>query len=255
MLLNPSISARLNAIKMNIFPRFLYLFQCIPIFLPFSFFRKEDSLIFDFIWNKKTPRLHRRVLQRPKALGEMVLPNFLHYYWATNIRLNYWVNYGDIEVRPSWLILEANCVHPVPLKAFLYSPLSFSISGYTNNVIVASSIKMWTQFRRNFGLHRLFIGAPIAGNPIFPPSLLDCTLSIWARLGIKTFRNLYVDSIFASFQQLKNKFLLPKGHFFLDTFKFEKTHLEFRQMTLFATNITLRIHLFYILDVWSSSKV
>ena len=85
-LLNLSIAARINAIKMNIFPRFLYLFQCIPIFLPLSFFRKVNSLILDFIWNKKTPRLRLQVLQRPKALGGMVLPNFLYYYWATNIR-------------------------------------------------------------------------------------------------------------------------------------------------------------------------
>ena len=81
-------------------------------------------------------------------------------------------------------------------------------------MIVASSIKIWTQFRRYFGLQTLSIGAPLAANPIFPPSLLDSTFSIWARLGIKTLRDLYVDSIFASFQQLIDKFLLPKGHFF-----------------------------------------
>lgn len=68
-LLNLSISARITAIKMNIFTLFLYLFQCIPIFLSLSFFHKVESLILDFTWNKKTPRLHRQVLQRPKALG------------------------------------------------------------------------------------------------------------------------------------------------------------------------------------------
>ena len=48
-LLNLSISARINTIKMNIFPRFLYLFQCIPILLPLLFFCKVDFLILDFI--------------------------------------------------------------------------------------------------------------------------------------------------------------------------------------------------------------
>ena len=50
---------------------------------------------------------------------------------------------------------------------------SSSISGYTNNVVVASSIKIWTQFRGHFGLQTLSIGAPLAANPVFPPSLLD----------------------------------------------------------------------------------
>ena len=97
-------------------------------------------------------------------------------------------------------------------KPYCTLPCLFSISGYTNNVIVASSIRIWTQFRR--GLQTLSIGAPLAANPHFPPSLLDSTFSTWPRLGIKTLRELYVDSIFASFQQLIDKFLLPKGHFF-----------------------------------------
>lgn len=129
------------------------------------------NLILDFIWNKKT-RLHQQVLQRLKALGRMVLPHFHYYYWATNIRnLNFWVNYGDTEIPPSWLILEANSVHTVLLKAVLYSPLFFSISGYTNNVIVASSFKIWTKIRHHFGLQALSTGAPLAA------LLLDSTFS------------------------------------------------------------------------------
>lgn len=102
--------------------------------LPLSFFHKVDSHILDFIWNKKTPRSRCQVLQRPKALGGIALPNFLYYYWATNIRnLNYWVRYEDIEVLPSWLVLEANSVHPVSLKALLYSPFHSSTSSYTKS--------------------------------------------------------------------------------------------------------------------------
>lgn len=48
-----SLIARVNAVKMNILPRLSYLFQCIPLFLPQSFFRKLDSLILEFILNKK----------------------------------------------------------------------------------------------------------------------------------------------------------------------------------------------------------
>lgn len=169
----------------------------------------------DFIWNKKTSRLRRQVLQRPKISGGMGLPNFRYQYWATNIRnLNYWVTYGDSEGPPLWLKLDANSVLPVSLNALLHTPLPSSIFRYTNNVVVAASIKICNQFRRHFGLQTLSVGAPLAANPVFPPSLLDNTFCLWARLAIKTLRDLYVDSLFASCQQLVNTFSLPKRHFF-----------------------------------------
>ena len=50
-LLNLSLLASVNCVKTNILPR-LYLFQCIPLFLPQSFFHKLDSLISEFVWSK-----------------------------------------------------------------------------------------------------------------------------------------------------------------------------------------------------------
>lgn len=79
-LLNLSMSARVNTIKMNVLPRFSYLFQCIPLFLPHSFFRKINSLILKFIWNRKVPSLRKLYLQRPKSLGGLALPNLRFYY-------------------------------------------------------------------------------------------------------------------------------------------------------------------------------
>lgn len=45
----------MNCVKMTVLPSFLYLFQCLPIFLSKAFFNTLDKLISSFIWDGKTP--------------------------------------------------------------------------------------------------------------------------------------------------------------------------------------------------------
>ena len=213
--LNLSLIARVNSVKMNVLPRFSYLFQCVPFYLPQSFFHKVDSLISEFVWNKKVPRLRRQYLQRPKPLGGLALPNLRFYYWAANIRVcKYWLQYEAFDSPPTWLLMEVNSVKPVSLSALVYSPIQSSTSPYTKNRIVKTSLRIWVQFRRYFGLQSFSAYAPLAANHAFPPSLVDGAFVRWSILGIKNFKDLYIDNVFASFQQLTDKFSLPKEHFF-----------------------------------------
>ena len=77
---------------MTVMPRFLYLFQIIPIFLPKSYFAQLDRFISSFIWNKKPVRIKKASLERIKSDGDLGLPNFLFYYWTANIvKLTYWI--------------------------------------------------------------------------------------------------------------------------------------------------------------------
>ena len=48
---------RINAIKMNMLPRLLYLFQSLPVGVPQTQFNKWDKLISRFIWEGKRPRI------------------------------------------------------------------------------------------------------------------------------------------------------------------------------------------------------
>lgn len=72
----------------------------------------------------------------------------------------------------------------------------------------------WTQFRHIFGLQGPSIKAPLIGNHLLPKSLQDSVFTAWARLGIRTFADLYLDSSFASFEQLMANFSLLRNHFF-----------------------------------------
>ena len=212
-----SLGGRINTVKMNILPKFLYIFQCLPIFLTKSFFNKLNNRISSFIWNKKPPRIKRSVLQRPRSMGGMALPNFLYYYWAVNIRvLLYWMDNDNDNTNNEWLNLEGASVNSTSLKALLCSKLPFTqpISNFTSNPVVLHSIKIWNQFRRSFALTDLSQAAPIAANHMFVPSLIDGVFDMWSRRGMVSLSDLYIDGSFASFEQLVQKYHISKAHFY-----------------------------------------
>lgn len=72
-----SLAGRISTVKMNILSKFLYLFQCVPYFIPKAFFKKLDSMISSFIWNNKSPPIHKLFLQRQKLFGFTELSNIL----------------------------------------------------------------------------------------------------------------------------------------------------------------------------------
>ena len=85
-----SLAGRIQSVKM-ILPKFSYLFQCIPIFLPKSFFKTLDQTVSTFIWQGKRPRIKCQVLQRTRNSGGLAMPN---YYWAANVqKISYWLSH------------------------------------------------------------------------------------------------------------------------------------------------------------------
>lgn len=162
--LSISLMGRINSVKMTILPKFLYLFQCVPLFVPKSFFNSLESVISSYIWNNKKPRLCKTHLQRPRGRGGMSLPNFRFYYWAANIRcLVLWLHSHLQPNSPTWTCLEANSSRGTSLPALLGAALPL-LPGSTGNVVVRSSLRVWTQFRRSLGLQLPSLLCPIASN-------------------------------------------------------------------------------------------
>lgn len=111
-----SIVGRINSVKMTIMPRFLYLFQTVPVFISKIFFKELNKYISMFIWNKNIPRIRKEYLERQKEDGGLSLPNFLYYYWATNIhKLLFWFTDLSDDETQAWVHLEQHSSNPVSL--------------------------------------------------------------------------------------------------------------------------------------------
>lgn len=206
-----SLIGRISVIKMNILPKFLFLFQSIPLFLPKYFFESLDKIILSFIWGGKSPRVRKTLLQRCRLGGGLALPNFLHYYWAAHIhKLCYWLKSPE----SSWCKFELSSCRGSSIPALLYSSLPTKISSYTDNQVVLNTLKIWYQFRRHFRFVAASSLCPLYHNHLFPPSMSDPTFSVWQDKGISQLKHLYVDGVFDSFANLSSRYGLPVAHLF-----------------------------------------
>lgn len=162
-----SLIGRVNSVKMNILPKYLYLFQCIPLYLPKKFFVTLDKLILKFIWNGKSARIRKDFMQRPRSLGGLALPSFQLYYWAANIRnMLYWFSDSNSET-PSWVHIEASNCGKTSLPALLSSALPLELHTYKHNPLLYDSLRIWVQFRKKFGLFGISRKAPVFKSHVF----------------------------------------------------------------------------------------
>lgn len=208
-----SLMGRVNLVKMIILPKFLYLFEHIPVVINKSFFRTLDQHIGSFLWGNKPARIKKSVMYLEKAKGGLSLPNFCWYYWACNInKLLYWVDDGTEMTNCSWLQIELSSSGHA-LHSVVSSQIPIVTKPY-KNPIVSNTLKIWSQFRKHFGLIRSSAIAPILNNHLFPPSCSDPVFRMWATKGLTKITQLYKDQTFSSFAELSTKYDLPNSHLF-----------------------------------------
>lgn len=214
-LLPISLIGRVNCIKMSVLLKFLYLFQCIPIFIPkfFFFLLHLIALFLVFFGIKKPPpKIRKGILQKTKQLGGLALSNFRTYCWAANICTTlYWFQPSNSVHSPPWLHIENASCKSSSLAALLCLLYTLSPMKYSINIIVKNSLKIWT---RHFGLHNTPLLSPIHSNTLFHPTILDSAYTSWRDLGLVSIADLYIDGVFASFEQLTSQFNISKKHFF-----------------------------------------
>lgn len=210
-----SLAGRVNSVKMTILPRFLFLFQTLPVFIPKAYFKELDQHISTFIWNKTIPRIRKEFLQRHKHQGGLGLPSFINYYWAANVhKIQFWMSPKPAEDQPLWALMERSASAPVNLAALICAPAPLSKKHLTTNPIVNATLRIWSQFRLHFKHKTTLPSSPIVGNPLFPPSLLDTTFLKWSAGGLACVKDFFVDGTFITFQLATQKYSIPNSHFF-----------------------------------------
>lgn len=206
-----TMAGKIQSVKMTILPRFLYLFQCLPVFIPKSFFKSVNQSITSFIWGNKIPRVKKTILQRDREVGGLGLPSFIHYYWASNIqKILFWLHRSDTN----WCLLEAQFCRSTSLQALVYSSLPVQLSRFISNPVVLSTLKIFNQFRCHYKLTSASVLGPIYKNHLFPPSTLDSTFKQWSLNGLIYIKDLYTDNIFDSFENVCKRYNLPRSSFF-----------------------------------------
>jgi len=159
--------------------------------------------------------MSKSLLQHPKSLGGMSLPNFQCYYWASNIHpILHWLYEDPGADAVSWVAIEyASCL-PSSLAALVYAPLSFPGDKFTKNLLVRSTLKIWKQVRCHFGWQTMSPKSPVHSNHVFNPWIIDKSFASWYAKGIRAINDLYYEGVFCSFQQMCEQYNISKNHFF-----------------------------------------
>uniref|UniRef100_A0A8C6SR27 Reverse transcriptase domain-containing protein n=1 Tax=Neogobius melanostomus TaxID=47308 RepID=A0A8C6SR27_9GOBI len=221
-----SMIGRINLIKMAILPKFLYLFQSLPLPLPKSFFKEINAIFSRFIWNNRKSRLRFKLLYLPYDRGGLQMPCLQWYYWAAQLRSAMF--YFSTQSPPAWVSIEQT-ISKLPLKLYIYSSKVKSLRRQVTNPFLKNSINTWYKAHEHVGdMPSISQFSPIWGNTLFTPGRADGGFKIWADKGVQKIGDLYEGGALLTFNDLCLKYSIPPKHFFkyLQLKHFISSHCE-----------------------------
>lgn len=192
---------RINAIKMNVLQRLLYLFQGLPIQADKALFSELKTLITKFIWQGRRARLSYKMLTRPREEGGLALPDFLGYYRAAQLRVitewslreseKAWLHMDrQITGRTIWDLLWKHKQH-WPRNAYISTP-------------TATTLGVWDILNRTTPLTTF--PSPYILTPSFPPALQEGPFDAWREGGCLMLSHLFEGGKLLSFQECSRAF-------------------------------------------------
>lgn len=208
---------RCNLNKMCILPKFLYLFQALPISIPANYFKQIHSLFTKFVWSQSKPRLKRRYMTLPKHCGGLALPDAKQYYQAVHLgRIIDWSRHGKAKL---WVQVEDHQTK-VPLKGAIWCydqlPRDMTLHPTIGATLYVGSgiLKTTSLTSRQSPL------LPILGNPAFKPGLDYLEYETLWNTGKDCATHYVEDDQWASIQSLTN----DNGDFRLPFWKAIRLH-------------------------------
>lgn len=207
-----SLFGRVESVRMNVLPRFLFLFQSLPIIVPQSTFRMLEKRISKFIWQNKRPRVRLKVLMSSKQKGGLGLPNLKLYYWAAQLRaMVAWIARGEM----GWVSIEQSSLPGIALDTLPFLSQQSQKKIKVKNMYTKYTLKVWNTIQRHLkGKASLSRAMPIVGNIEFLPSLVDIVFRRWAEKGLRVINQLLDGQVVKTFSQIKDKFDLPQTDFY-----------------------------------------
>ncbi len=202
-----TLIGRVETIRMNLLPRFLFIFQTLPVAPPKSMFTLMDRLISRFIWLGKRPRVRYKVLQLAKSKGGLGLPNLKYYWIAAQLRaMTVWLS-DNINTR--WLCIEKSCSSNMPLSVipFIGIKLIRDFPGEWSRITYGAWREVQQMFKLPIGLSSL---SSISYIKDFLPLKLDIGFKNWAHSNLRFVHQLFSNNNFKSFDQIRAEFSLSK---------------------------------------------
>uniref|UniRef100_A0A8C5MJX8 Reverse transcriptase domain-containing protein n=1 Tax=Leptobrachium leishanense TaxID=445787 RepID=A0A8C5MJX8_9ANUR len=160
---------RINILKMNILPRFLYIFQTIPIGVPPKFFALLRTNLIKFIWNDTHPRVSYADMTRHRNRGGLGLPHIeLYHTAALFLKISDWSMSPPTKL---WVPLEQKCLTiPITTLPWQTAPLTKLIS--SPNPLITPTLRRWRILKTSLSLstHPSPL-TPLTFNPLFPDGM------------------------------------------------------------------------------------
>lgn len=204
---------RINSIKMDILPKYLYLFQTLPIKLRKTFFKKRNKLLLQFIWRNNKPRINLKTLCQSKDRGGAGLPDFECYYKAVIFsRVLDWFHHS---VDKQWVQLEIGS-SPLNPKAALWLCTKDIGPRSSWPLLTYTVLECWHHYLKIFPLSSIPSPlTPLIDNPSLPIGMHSNAILSWDKSYWPQIRHTILEGIFMPFVNFQTLHDQKKGIWFV----------------------------------------
>ncbi|KAJ1211073.1 hypothetical protein NDU88_006435 [Pleurodeles waltl] len=199
---------RVAIAKILILPRFLCYFAVLPVALPRSFFKPQQSIVTEILWGKDRYCVALTTTQYPQVNGGLGMPNFEMYYTAAQLQWPVaWV--GECHTAERKVLMDT--LAPTPMLAWL---LDKSCPMPRGNIILDTAKTCWLRYVQGRGPRAPYSPLiPLAHLPRARDLLMHPNMVPWQEVGLENVGDFYSDTTLLTFGELMENTGIHAGAF------------------------------------------